>query len=49
MSETKERNLGARRDFWNTKFNPITGFRVPPSYHTDGNRAVNIPNLIAEY
>lgn len=22
-------NLGDRRDFWNTRFNPITGFLVP--------------------
>lgn len=23
--------LGSRRDFWNTNFNPITGFAVPKS------------------
>jgi hypothetical protein len=29
----KEQHLNGRKDFWNTNFNPITGFRVPNNYH----------------
>jgi hypothetical protein len=41
-------NLGDRRDFWNTNFNPITGYRVAPNSHVYTRNGVNYEHK-AEY